>query len=92
MKGEMFSEQYADGTVNLGYNDYQEGPFGGSVEISYTLHKAEFEKLLTAIGYLGDGDVEAALQAYFGVHMDKVPFSAWCKDHQIHCESFTWID
>jgi len=82
------------GTVlQVSYEDLDVDVFGGGdYEVIYTLYGEERSKLVKALNDEGySGSSEEMITAYFGAYLNKGSFSAYCDEHGIKYELFTWL-
>lgn len=77
--------------LELGYEDREVEAFGGmDYEVVYTLDAANRQKLRSALEEDGaSGPLEETIPAFFGIYLEKVPFSLYCLARGIRCELST---
>lgn len=91
-KGKVMFDELADGSIRLGYVDYDVEMFGGeNYEASYTIDKENTSKLREYLEKNNSGTLEEMIISEFGIHLDKKSFSAVCNENGIEYDLKTWI-
>lgn len=73
-----------DGSVYLGYEDYDVEFFDGyDYEVTYILNRANFDILCQCLKIVGDQDVRDILISTFGYYFDSIKFENFCQQNGI---------
>ena len=84
-------EEKADGSIQVGYVDYNVGFFGGrDYESFYNFDKDNADKLRAYLAKLGFSDLLKGLTAVVGVNFDEKKFQALCNDARVIYEHISW--
>lgn len=84
--------QNPDGSVAIGFEDYDVEIFGGAdIEIMYYLDAENFLKLLESLDISPEADIKKELMAVFGENFDTPKFVKHCDDRKIKYENHSWL-
>lgn len=84
-------EEKADGSIQVGYVDYNVGFFGGGdYESFYNLDKDNAERLRTYLRELGFFDLRKGLTAVVGENFNDKKFQDCCKEANVQYQHTSW--
>ena len=78
--------------LQIGYEDYGVGMFGGGdYEKTYIMDAANAKKFETALRKKYSGTLEAMVEEAFTRNFNDRAFATFCKKHRVQYETSSWI-